>query len=317
MGKLLFHGDLAVASDHSLARIFLSQAKDGGVRYAQYYLALCLEEGLEGPADKSSAFKLYENAAQDGDSNSQFRLYLLSRDRDSPIREIAYDWLLRSVKSGNPPAEHTLGNIYLEISRDFSLAENYPGCIIDGLHDQSFAFQKAIKYISPSSDKQYLPALKDLGTLYESCGKFKQSILCYNKLLQFREEQSVYVYSLKRLSHFYLNGISVFKDEFKALELLEEASGLNDVESTFILGKLLSNRDPEKAINMLKVAASGGIKDALVELAYLLRSLGENFQKEFLQTIGKLADIANLEGIFLQAVCHLEGGFFQGILILG
>ena len=105
LGKLLLSSGVSTKRDEGLD--WMNRAASGGQRLAILELATAYGRGLNGlPKDEAKAEELLKPAAEQGDPDCQLALAGLYRfgDTFADRREIAFEWLRRAAKAGQPRA---------------------------------------------------------------------------------------------------------------------------------------------------------------------------------------------------------------------
>ncbi len=162
LGYLYLEGR-GVEKNYATAKKFFAQSIKNGEAGAANNLAKMIEHGLGQSPDVKAALSLYEIAAEGGDPSAQNRIGLAwqngeFRDRDTAA---AKRWFFKSAYQGDQYGQYHLGLLLLT---------EKPEYLVD-----------ALKWISLSARKGYVPAQTDLNRYLKSLNESQKAKL--NKLV--------------------------------------------------------------------------------------------------------------------------------------
>jgi uncharacterized protein len=244
--------------------------------------------------DKSQAAMLFEQAANQGDVESQDIIGWTYVTGDGVSTDVVAGmrWLTRASESGSDDATTKLGVMYWEgvgVARDEKLAERwfraaagrgYPeaennlGLLLEQTAQDDDQLTEAAHLYRRAADAGYMGAQLNLGNLYYDgrgvSNDFSQAFMLYSKAAQSGEPDPQY-----SLGMMYLQGLGTKQSIPKAVELFQKSSEQGSLPASAQLALMYMNgrgvpRDDHRAAALLLPVAKQGDGAAAYALGLLL-----------------------------------------------
>lgn len=337
LGIAYYNGEEIYQNSEKAFRLF-SQAANGGIVKAEYWLGICHYYGHGTAKDEQTAKAHFQKAAQAGDKDAQNALSTLTFENDE---------LIALANGGDAEAQYKLGKFYCDYYyRGFGLPaydtaaywylkaaeQNHleamrrlPGITVwakayekpsQGMHERAI---NAYKKLAEEGDKV---AQYEIAGWYMPADGFKEgsaekSFYWYNK-----SAENGYVPALLGLAHCYYNGIGTEKDFEKTKSLLEDAGARGSAYDKYQVALHYNNsygiKDIKKIAYWYERAAEAGHTISQYRTGdnyfYGRTADGQNsnsaFERDYQKAVywyKKAADGGNREAKFCLAECYQYG----------
>ena len=169
--------------------------------------------------------------------------------------QVAYKWYKKASDLGNEEASYNLGICY------------YYG---SGTKKDE---KKALELFETAIEKGLYEASYKVARIFESRKNFKKARKFYEYSVKFTKN----INALRKLAHFYMNGIGGEKQEKQAFDFYKRTAFVGDAHSQYMLAKIyfegeITDVDEKKALSFLEMAANNGNSQAQFQLANLYLS---------------------------------------------
>ncbi|PKC00966.1 HCP-like protein [Rhizophagus irregularis] len=231
----------------------------------QYESGKCYQNGLE--IGKNEIFKLYNKAAENGDSFAQYNLGLYYQEIEKDEIK-AFEWVEKSAKQGQSDAQNYLGYFFengIGVQKDLKEACNwYEKSAKNG---NKFAQYNLISYYSNEHEKLVEQENEyQLGYFYEIQEDSEKSFYWYQKSAENGNKFAQY-----NLGLYYQSGWGIEKNEIEAFKWYEKSAKQDNSDAQNYLGFLYKNgiikqEDLEKSFYWYQKSAKNGNKIAQYNL---------------------------------------------------